>query len=73
METAEYCVELESDGDCDSTDCALIEFIPVFDENEDILQDITLNTCSPFNCSAEFNLRLNDEKILENITTSFFD
>ncbi|MGX1025250.1 choice-of-anchor L domain-containing protein, partial [Psychroflexus sp. MBR-150] len=78
-ETGEYCVTTESnssnpDDNCESSeDCVIVEFIPLFDENEDITENLDIIICLPFNEPASFNLTLNDVPILDNIRNTFFN
>ncbi|RRO15973.1 choice-of-anchor L domain-containing protein, partial [Flavobacteriaceae bacterium 14752] len=72
-ETGEYCIELQAGTDCDSSDCVQVEFVPVFDESEDITDNLDIILCLPFNEPASFNLTLNDVFILDNIRNTFFN
>ena len=72
-ETGEYCIELEAGTDCDDLSCVQVEFVPVFDETEDITENLDLTVCLPFSDPASFDLTQNDNPILDNIRNTFFN
>ncbi|NBC57778.1 MAG: PKD domain-containing protein, partial [Bacteroidetes bacterium] len=72
-ETGEYCIELLAGSDCDDSDCVQVEFVPVFDQSEDITEDLDLIVCLPFSDPLSFDLTQNDDSAVNNISNTFFN
>jgi gliding motility-associated-like protein len=71
-EAGEYCIELQAGTDCDSSDCIIVEYVPIFTSTEDVLVNLDLSVCDPFLINPVFDLTQNDTPILSNISSEFF-
>ncbi|MBS3738309.1 MAG: choice-of-anchor L domain-containing protein, partial [Psychroflexus sp.] len=73
-ETGEYCViPTSSLVDCDDTeDCINVQFIPIFDENDDLSENLDIFECTSGSVPT-FDLTQNIDTILDNLSNDFTD